>query len=294
MTDGPPDSGLSSPDALSAFLRRRSEQIAQRWADLPLFQAVFTVTRDEAVEASHAVVASLADVAAGGRLDDLEAAGFLPVRRQLIAMSGSRSRSGLSLAQVDREFGALRDAVLDMLPLDQAGQDERGGDDLRLPLATLFGTLRVVVVETMLQENQEVVLRQRQQLLEMTTPVIKLWDRLVAVPLIGMLDSARSQVVMENLLEAIVEHNATVAILDITGVPTVDSLVAQHLMKTVASARLMGAECVISGIRPAIAQTIVQLGLDLGHVTTRATLADALEWAMDQRGRRDRDPRPLG
>ncbi len=118
----------------------------------------------------------------------------------------------------------------------------------------------------------------------MATPVIKLWDGIVAVPLIGTLDSARSQVVMESLLEAVVEQRARFAILDITGVPTVDSLVAQHLMKTVAATRLMGAECVVSGIRPAIAQTIVHLGLDLGTVLTRASLADALAYALHELG----------
>ncbi|CAL9537467.1 hypothetical protein SUDANB121_04185 [Nocardiopsis dassonvillei] len=292
MTDGPPDSGLSTTEMSAALLRGRAEQIAQRWADLPLFQSVFTVTRDEAVEAGHAVIACLADVAESGNVEDLEASGFLPIRRQLVAMTASRSRTGLSIAQVDREFAALRDTVLEVLEADSEKEGRERASDVRILLITLFATLRVLVVETMLHENQEIVLRQRQQLLEMATPVIKLWDRLVAVPLIGMLDSARSQIVMENLLEAIVEHNASIAILDITGVPTVDSLVAQHLMKTVASARLMGAECVISGIRPAIAQTIVQLGLDLGHVTTRATLADALEWALDRR-RGERSPRGL-
>ncbi|WP_159940414.1 MULTISPECIES: STAS domain-containing protein [unclassified Nocardiopsis] len=280
MTDGPSDPARAGTEAVAGLLRRRGEQVAQRWADLPLFQAVFTVTRDEAVEACHAVVDSLASVAESGRLEDLEAPGFQPIRQQLAAMTSSRARSGLSMSQVDREVGALRDAALDLL---EAETDELGVEDTceaRIHLVTLFATLRVAVIETMLQENQEIILRQRQQLLEMATPVIKLWDRLVAVPLIGMLDSARSQIVMENLLEAIVEHKATIAILDITGVPTVDSLVAQHLMKTVASARLMGAECVISGIRPAIAQTIVQLGLDLSTVTTRATLADALQWAL--------------
>jgi len=283
MSDGPPDHPTrpGSQEVLG-LLRRRREQIAQRWADLPLFLAVFTVTRDEAVEACHAVVDSLADVVESGRVDDLEAPGFQPVREQLVSMTASRSRSGLSIGQVDREVGALRDAALELLRAEAADLHEEEAADARVYMVTLLATLRVVVIETMLQENQEIVARQRQQLLEMATPVIKLWDRLVAVPLIGMLDSARSQVVMENLLEAIVEHNATVAILDITGVPTVDSLVAQHLMKTVASARLMGAECVISGIRPAIAQTIVQLGLDLGPVTTRATLADALQWALER------------
>jgi rsbT co-antagonist protein RsbR len=139
-------------------------------------------------------------------------------------------------------------------------------------------------METTLSAGEELIARQRQQLLEVATPVIRLWEGVVAVPLIGTLDSARSQVVMESLLEAIVEQRARYAILDITGVPTVDSLVAQHLMKTVAAARLMGAECIVSGIRPAIAQTIVHLGIDLGSIITRAGLADALAHALTQQG----------
>ncbi|PWV44929.1 STAS domain-containing protein [Nocardiopsis sp. L17-MgMaSL7] len=280
MTEDP--TAGNAPRTVARILRERNEQIAQRWADLPLFQAVFTVTRDEAVEACHAVLESLAQVAESGRVSDIEAPGFGTIRQQLASMSASRTRSGLSIGQIDREVGALGTAPVEIL--ERESGDAGGGDVLRARLlwTELLSTLRVVVVETTLHENREIVDRQRQQLMEMATPVIKLWDRLVAVPLIGMLDSARSQVVMENLLEAIVEHNATMAILDITGVPTVDSLVAQHLMKTVASARLMGADCVISGIRPAIAQTMVQLGLDLGPVTTRATLADALELALER------------
>jgi rsbT co-antagonist protein RsbR len=153
-----------------------------------------------------------------------------------------------------------------------------------LTLAVLMGTLRLVVMETALDAGEELIERQRLQLMEVATPVIQLWDGIVAVPLIGTLDSARSQVVMESLLEAIVDQRAEYAILDITGVPTVDSLVAQHLMKTVAAARLMGAECIVSGIRPAIAQTIVHLGIDLGSVVTRAGLADALAYALGRQG----------
>jgi rsbT co-antagonist protein RsbR len=146
-----------------------------------------------------------------------------------------------------------------------------------------MGTLRLVAMQTALSEWQALSDRQRLQLMEVATPVIRLWDGVVAVPLIGTLDSARSQIVMETLLNAVVEQHARFAILDITGVPTVDSLVAQHLMKTVAAARLMGAECIVSGIRPAIAQTIVHLGLDL-DVITRASLADALGYALHQLG----------
>ena len=146
--------------------------------------------------------------------------------------------------------------------------------------STVLDKLGMVTVEAYQRSREEVIVRQQQELLDLSTPVIKLWDGIVAVPLVGTLDSERTQVVMENLLQSIVEHEATVAIIDITGVPTVDTLVAQNLLKTMAAARLMGAECIISGIRPQIAQTIVHLGVDLGSVTTKATLADALRVAL--------------
>jgi len=129
-----------------------------------------------------------------------------------------------------------------------------------------------------------VIRRQQEELIELSTPVVKLWDGVVALPLIGTLDSARTQVVMENLLQKIVETGAAIAIVDITGVPTVDTLVAQHLLKTVAAARLMGADCIISGIRPQIAQTIVHLGVELGSVVTKASLADAFQVALTKVG----------
>ncbi|MEU1297029.1 STAS domain-containing protein [Streptomyces sp. NPDC005840] len=262
------------------FLRRRRAQIAQRWADESLFRTVFTVSRDEAVESGLAVVEALAAVADGGRVQDSDAAGFDVVRERLARMGASRSRAGLSTARVSTEVDALRPPAEDLLVADLPDAPERVVRDCVTTLTVLMGTLRLVVLETVLSEGQELIERQRLQLLEVATPVIELWDGVVAVPLIGTLDSARSQVVMESLLEAIVDQRARFAILDITGVPTVDSLVAQHLMKTVAAARLMGAECVVSGIRPAIAQTIVHLGLDLGTVVTRASLADALAYAL--------------
>ena len=133
--------------------------------------------------------------------------------------------------------------------------------------------------------REEVIARQQQDMLELSTPVVKLWDGILALPMIGTLDSARTQVVMETLLQRIVETGADIAIIDITGVPTVDTLIAQHLLKTVTAARLMGAECIISGIRPQIAQTIVHLGVDLGNVITKATLADAFRLALQRTGR---------
>ncbi|MGW2822902.1 STAS domain-containing protein [Streptomyces sp. NPDC001443] len=269
---------------VGVFLRRRREQIAQRWADEPLFRAVFTVSRDEAVEAGRSVADALAEVAASERVADPDATGFMLVREQLARMAASRSRAGLGTAQVSREVDDLRPPVVDLLAADLADAPPGRLRECESALTVLLGTLRLVVLETALSEGEALIDRQRLQLLEVATPVIKLWDGIVAVPLIGTLDSARSQVVMETLLEAVVDQQARYAILDITGVPTVDSLVAQHLMKTVAAARLMGAECVVSGIRPAIAQTIVHLGLDLGTVITRASLADALAHALHQLG----------
>ncbi|MFI1417359.1 STAS domain-containing protein [Streptomyces sp. NPDC020731] len=266
------------------FLRRRREQIAQRWADEPLFRTVFTVSRDEAVEAGKAVVDALAQVADAQQVEDPDAAGFSAVREQLARMGAARSRAGLSNTQVSSELAALWPPAENLLvaELEQASPEELRA--CATTLSMLLGTLRLVAMQTVLSETQSLIDRQRLQLLEVATPVIKLWDGIVAVPLIGTLDSARSQGVMETLLNAVVDQHARFAILDITGVPTVDSLVAQHLMKTVAAARLMGAECVVSGIRPAIAQTIVHLGLDLGTVKTRASLADALGYCLHELG----------
>lgn len=266
------------------FLLRRSEQIAQRWADEPLFRTVFTVSREEAVEAGKAVVDALAQVADSQRVEDPDAAGFTGVREQLARMGAARSRAGLSATQVAAELAALRPPVENLLIADLEQEAPERLRECSTVLSVLMGTLRLVAMQTALSEIQALTDRQRLQLLEVATPVIKLWDGIVAVPLIGTLDSARSQVVMETLLDAVVDQHARFAILDITGVPTVDSLVAQHLMKTVAAARLMGAECVVSGIRPAIAQTIVHLGLDLGTVKTRASLADALGYCLHELG----------
>ncbi|MEU3105696.1 STAS domain-containing protein [Streptomyces griseoflavus] len=269
---------------LGAFLERRREQIAQRWADAPLFRAVFTMSRDEAEEACRAVVDALSEVAATGRLEDIVAPGFDRVRDQLGRMSGSRTRTGAGPAQIADEVAALRGPVAELLRAESADAAAPEAAERMLALTLLMGTLRLVVMQTALSSGQELIARQRQQLLEVATPVISLWEGVVAVPLIGTLDSARSQVVMESLLESIVDRGARYVILDITGVPTVDSLVAQHLLKTVDAARLMGAECIVSGIRPAIAQTIVHLGIDLGSVLTRASLADALAHALSRQG----------
>jgi rsbT co-antagonist protein RsbR len=169
---------------------------------------------------------------------------------------------------------------------NELGDDAQGLIQIVWEMSALLDRLGLLTTEEYQKGRESVIRRQQRDLIELSTPVVKLWDGVVAVPLIGTLDSERTQIVMESLLERIVETNSTMAIIDITGVPTVDTLVAQHLLKTVAAARLMGADCVISGIRPQIAQTIVHLGLTLSEVTTKATMADAIAHALDASGLR--------
>lgn len=157
---------------------------------------------------------------------------------------------------------------------------------------TLIDQLGLLTTETYQKTREEVINRQQEEMLELSTPVVKLWEGILALPIIGTLDSTRTQVVMESLLQKIVETGSEVAIIDITGVPTVDTLTAQHLLKTVTAARLMGADCIISGIRPQIAQTIVYLGVDLGDVVTKATLADAFLMALKRLGLTINRPQP--
>ena len=175
------------------------------------------------------------------------------------------------------------------LPLFSMLRRELGNDGTSLAdelwnTTTLLDELGLLTTEIYQKGREEVIARQQQELLELSTPVVSLWEGVLALPLIGTLDSARTQVVMESLLNAIVETGAGIAIIDITRVPTVDTLVAQHLLKTVAAARLMGADCILSGIRPQIAQTIVHLGVELGDVITKATLADAFSLALQRGG----------
>lgn len=275
---------VSSVDAAAeaaAVLAARRDEIAKHWADLPLFTTVFAGQRDDAVAAAGELVDALVETGRSGDTDDFRAAGYGAVRKVLSRITSVRLRAGGDLSQVVAEIGQLRQPVKAMFDGDP---DATVVPAALLAASELIGTLRVAAVAVVLSESDAVVARQRQELMEVATPVIRLWDGILAVPLIGTLDSSRSQVVMESLLNGIVEEQAQIAILDITGVPMVDTLVAQHLMKTALAVRLMGAECVISGIRPQIAQTIVALGIDLGEITTRATLSDALKYGLMRTG----------
>jgi rsbT co-antagonist protein RsbR len=201
------------------------------------------------------------------------------VREFLVTISRSRSYQGFSPTETATFVLSLKEPVFTRLRRDLERDPKELGESLWV-ITTVLDRLALFTTEAFLKSREEVITRQQQELLELSTPVVELWDGILALPLIGTLDSARTQVVMESLLQAIVRTGAGLAIIDITGVPTVDTLVAQHLLKTVAAARLMGADCIISGIRPQIAQTIVHLGVDLSSVITKATLADAFTIAL--------------
>jgi rsbT co-antagonist protein RsbR len=209
----------------------------------------------------------------GGGLDS-PAAGEL--RALLTELSRSRARRGFTSTETAVAVFSLKDAMLAQLDV---AQDSRALADF-VEFNQLVDQMGLMTFEAFAVAREELVASQAEQLLELATPVVKLWEGVVAVPLVGTLDSARAQVVMEKLLQTLVDTGSAYAIIDITGVPAVDTQVAQHVLKTVVAARLMGAECVISGIRPQIAQTIVALGIEFGDIATKATLADALRHAL--------------
>jgi rsbT co-antagonist protein RsbR len=208
---------------------------------------------------------------------------FSRVRDNLEAICTARLNQGFSPSEVATFVFSLKQPLFNRLRREFRNDLETFGE--RTWEATiLIDKLGLYITEFYQKERNQVIARQQQEMLELSTPVVQLWEGVLALPLIGTLDSARTQVVMQNLLEAIVQTGAEIAIIDITGVPTVDTLVAQHLLKTIAAARLMGADCIVSGIRPQIAQTIIHLGVDLTNVITKATLADAFAIALRRSG----------
>ncbi|MHA3701539.1 STAS domain-containing protein [Jatrophihabitans sp. YIM 134969] len=267
------------------LLDRRGDEVLAAWNRL---QVEGSATRGsvgdtrELGSRSEAVLSALRSaVQTSGRIDEPSGPEFETLRRIVEQRAVQGARDGLSPTEVAHGVLALREALFSVL------QTEHEDESVTLTVAaTISGrvvdSLALLTFEFYVRAREEVIARQSHELLDLSTPVVQLWDGVLAVPLVGTLDSARAQVVMETLLEAIVRERAEVAILDITGVPTVDTQVAQHLLKTVTATRLMGADCIISGIGPQTAQTIVQLGIQLQDITTRATLADALATAISR------------
>jgi rsbT co-antagonist protein RsbR len=218
-----------------------------------------------------------------GDLTTLRSSNWQEVRDSLTNITRSRARQGFTPTQTANFVFSLKRPLFALLR-QEVGKDPVALAEETWAVTALLDQLGMHTAETFIKAREEIISRQQQEMLELSTPVVKLWEGILALPMIGTLDSARTQIVMESLLQRIVETGAEVAIIDITGVPTVDTLVAQHLIKTVTAARLMGADCIISGIRPQIAQTIVHLGVELGDIATKATLADAFALALQRRG----------
>jgi rsbT co-antagonist protein RsbR len=214
---------------------------------------------------------------------DVGSEAWAGVRRFLDELSAARVRAGFTSAQTATFIFSLKRPIFAVLRRELGNDAQALADEIWVT-TLLLDRLGLHTVSIFQRTREEVISRQQAELLELSTPVVKLWDNILAIPMIGTLDSARTQVMMESLLTRIVETGSQVAILDITGVPTVDTLVAQHLLKTVTAIRLMGGECIISGVRAQIAQTIVHLGVDLQGITTKATLADALALALQRTG----------
>lgn len=267
---------------VSKILKAKKTLILEDWMNLQLADVSLRedlMSNEDLRGQSEELLDTILKALTEKNIKDTGSEDFEPVNEILSGISISRAKSGFTPRETGIYIFSLKDAFLKTL------KTELKNDPVALVEATfdvnrLMDSFGVTTFETFIKGREEVILRQTDEITEISTPVIKVWDGILALPIIGTLDSARTQVVMENLLVQIVETGSTVAILDISGVPTVDSLVAQHLIKTVAATRLMGAECIISGIRPEIAQTVVHLGIDLTSITTKATLASALKFAF--------------
>ena len=271
--------------SLSAILARHKEEILKEW----IREMVGSTRRSDLIKESELqsqcsrLVDLLTTATASNAGGSLESGAFDALREMLAEISRTRANQGFSTRETATFVFSIK------RPLFTAIREELAQDPLAMA-AELWATTELIdglglyTTDAYLKTREETIRRQQEEMLELSTPVVKLWDGILALPLIGTLDSARTQVVMESLLESIVRTNSQVAIIDITGVPTVDTVVAQHLLKTVTAARLMGADCIISGVRPQIAQTIVHLGINLLDVTTKATLSDAFALAIKRAG----------
>jgi rsbT co-antagonist protein RsbR len=259
--------------------------LLQRWVqgqvNGPGFRSDRT-SREELTEQSRRFLSLFGDAVKTG-VTDIHDPVWSNVLQILDDVSSARARRGFSPSETATFIFSLKQPLFERLRA-AAGQDTERAMAATWEANALLDKLGLYTTEVFQRGREGVIIRQQQEMMELSTPVVTLWEGVLALPVIGTLDSARTQVVMESLLQRIVDTGAAIAIIDITGVPTVDTLTAQHLLKTVAAARLMGADCIISGIRPQIAQTIVHLGVDLGAVVTKATLADAFAVAMKRLG----------
>lgn len=270
---------------ISQLIQDHEAEIGAEWiAQLEVLTVRSSaVSKDQMRKHCQQFLAAFAAGTRSGVLQDVEHRSWDEVRALLDEISTMRARGGSTPSETATFVFSLKQPLFAQLRVGFGG-DAQALADTSWTVNTLLDKLGLYTIDAFQRTRDQIIARQQQELLELSTPVVKLWEGILALPLIGTLDSARTQVVMENILQKIVDTGAMIAIIDITGVPTVDTLVAQHLMKTVAAARLMGADCIISGIRPQIAQTIVHLGVNLEDVVTKATLADAFMIALQRTG----------
>jgi rsbT co-antagonist protein RsbR len=270
---------------LHDLVSKNEGDILQRWLERQFASSNFRsdrISKSELTEQAGRFLTLLHQAVASGS-SDVQSTGWASTRQMLEELSVSRAQQGFSPSETALFVFSLKETLFEGLQ-GQLPSDPTEVGRLVIGANLMLDKLGLFTTEVYQRGREQLIIRQQQELMELSTPVVTLWDGVLALPVIGTLDSARTQVVMENLLQRIVETGASIAIIDITGVPTVDTLTAQHLLKTVAAARLMGADCIISGIRPQIAQTIVHLGVDLGTVITKATLADAFAIALRRLG----------
>lgn len=267
---------------LDSLHEDRREALVQDWISEAKSRNA-ALPRAAAADGAEIAAALAEGLRGGASMQSLDDAAWAPLRTLLSDLSRSGAAQGQTAGETSVFVLGLKKPLLQSLQQSPAGDIGELGAWF-WDVTKLVDAMAQLTVNNFQRAREDIITRQQEELLELSTPVVKLWDGILAVPMIGTLDSNRTQVVMETLLQAIVDTGSELAIIDITGVPTVDTLVAQHLLKTVTAIRLMGAECIISGIRPQIAQTIVHLGIDLQDITTKATLADALRVAMQRTG----------
>ena len=270
---------------IASLVSRNEQAILPEWMELQKKAGTLhtgRISEGELLSQSKNFLHLLRDALAKGGSDTSNAA-FEPAKSLLTELSRSRALQGFTPTETATFIFSLKQPLFNALNRDKGLPAEQVAA-MVWSTTVLLDELGLLTLEVFQKSREEVIVRQQREISELSTPVVKLWDGILALPLIGTLDSQRTQVVMENLLQTIVDVEAEIAIIDITGVPTVDTLTAQHLLKTVAAARLMGADCLISGIRPQIAQTMVHLGVEL-NVISKATLADAFAVALRQTGR---------
>ncbi len=272
---------------LASILRKNEADILSEWLreQAALAGSRGSIHDAETRQLSKDFLAAVTQALGEEETFDAKSGAWSRTREILSELSSSRATQGFSPAETATFVFSMKQPVFARLR-KEFESDPQAFADATWNATLLIDRMGLYTTEVFQRAREDVIQRQQRELLELSTPVVQLWEGVLALPLIGTLDSGRTQVVMESLLEMIVQHGASIAIIDITGVPTVDTLVAQHLMKTVAAARLMGADCIISGIRPQIAQTIVHLGVDLSQVVTKASLADAFVLALQRTGSR--------